>query len=283
MVGRSVCWLLLCCWTIMHACQMECVLLLRHVPTPWREGQPGLRLRGGYRESEVVKEYILIMSKPKHNVDGERREQIILADYITNTSNERITSDAVGDDSDRQSGNPPDQSSHQELDESARYRLATEIHEVAMQLYQEMNRTGAEKLLKAAIEFCPQHIAANADYACLIHRLYREYEKAESIYERILDWEPGNVQCLCNCAWLHYAVYRDADKAESYLKLAHASEPNHPDVLHMLARVLSEGKEQHDEAEKLYKKGLEIAPDYFELLYSYGSFCMDFRGSTFPS
>mmetsp|Transcript_43508 Transcript_43508/g.137618 ORF Transcript_43508/g.137618 Transcript_43508/m.137618 type:complete len:95 (-) Transcript_43508:657-941(-) len=45
----------------------------------------------------------------------------------------------------------------------------------------------------------------------------------------------------------------------------------------MLARVLSEGKEQHDEAEKLYKKGLEIAPDYFELLYSYGSFCMDFR------
>ncbi len=36
-----------------------------------------------------------------------------------------------------------------------------------------------------------RHVGAIADYACIKHRLRREYDEADLLYERVLSLEPG--------------------------------------------------------------------------------------------
>ncbi len=153
--------------------------------------------------------------------------------------------------------------------------LSSALHRYAMLLYHQGNTTGAERLLKKAIETDDRHVAALADYACLKHRLRREYQQADELYERVLNLEPGNVQTLCNSAWLHYTkdfANMDTEKASSYLKLALERAPGDPNALHMMARIQSEVHGELDEAERMYKLALHHCPHHLDCLWSYGAF-----------
>lgn len=153
--------------------------------------------------------------------------------------------------------------------------LSSALHRYAMFLYHQGNTTGAERLLKKAMETDDRHVGALADYACLKHRLRREYQQADELYERVLNLEPGNVQTLCNSAWLHYTkdfANMDTEKASSYLKLALERAPGDPDALHMMARIQSEVHGELDEAERLYKLALHYCPHHLDCLWSYGAF-----------
>ena len=67
-----------------------------------------------------------------------------------------------------------------------------------MWLYREGKHTQAEKMLKRAIDTDGSFVPALADYACLTHRLHREYQVACDLYERVLNQEPCHLPTLCN-------------------------------------------------------------------------------------
>lgn len=153
--------------------------------------------------------------------------------------------------------------------------LSSAYHRYAMFLYHTGNTTGAEHLLKKAIDTDERHVGALADYACLKHRLRREYQQAHLLYEQVLNLEPGNVQTLCNSAWLHYTkdfANMDTGKAASYLKLALERAPQDPNALHMMARIQSEVHGELDQAERMYKLALHCCPHHLDCLWSYGAF-----------
>lgn len=244
---------------------------LREQTPLFTERQNVLRLRGGYRDSDVLRHYVLVMSKADEGEDLDRlhiafdaaKQAIPPPDTAENNEEAQTGAENSGRDANVRLEGPseggseqgdsqmsvssaqgtgvgdnspsparePVQSSPQHSQMSA----AQLAHRIGVVLFDvKQNASGAEFYWREALRLDPTHVDAAADYACLVHRVHRDADKAERLYEHVLTRAPGHVATLCNAAWLFYTHKDNAERAESYLRLALSTEPYHPDALHMV-------------------------------------------------
>jgi len=137
--------------------------------------------------------------------------------------------------------------------------------------------TDAERHLRRAMELRPDDADALYNFAVLQQELRGDKREAEQALERVMALNPQDTAALYNYAVMQLeeeGASGSSRKAEELCRELVLRSPDDADALSLYADLLAfrrpEGQQDLEEAERLYRKALQLQPSHVDVLVNLG-------------
>lgn len=138
----------------------------------------------------------------------------------------------------------------------------------------------SQKNFLMALEIDSFHVTANYNYALILIRNLKEFEKAKHHLEIALQTEPLNYEILLQYASLLRQNFNDYSNAELYYKKIFELNIDYPAGYNDYGLLLMENKGEFASAEKAFLKAIELNKDFAEAYYNYGNLLFFYSAQT---
>ena len=114
-------------------------------------------------------------------------------------------------------------------------------------------------------------------YAAFLHNIPKDYDQAESYYQRASEADPKRANNLGNYARFLDDIRKDYDQAEPYYQRALEADPEDANTLGNYAGFLQNIRKDYDQAESYYQRALEADPKHANTLGNYAGFILGIK------
>ncbi|GMI08984.1 hypothetical protein TrRE_jg3571 [Triparma retinervis] len=139
---------------------------------------------------------------------------------------------------------------------------------------------GAEACFKKAIKMDPKNPDCLSTYAVFCHGTKGDVETAEMLYERAYDSDKTHVNNLSNYGLFLSEMKGDFRRAQKLYQAAMEIDPRHANSIYNYAVLCDSGLKNQALAETLYKRCLEVSDKHAFALYNLAILIEEVRGKT---